>query len=314
MTLTLRAHAKINLALAVGAARPPRGYHPICSWFAPIDLHDSLTLSRLEPGEGSRYAVEWAPGAARPSAIDWPTEKDLAVRAHALLEAETGPLPLEMRLSKRIPAGGGLGGGSSDAAAALIGINRLFGLGLSPERLRELSVSLGSDVAFFIDDEAGAESARNGGGVVRPALVTGFGQTLRRVGRAAGDVLLIFPPFGCATGAVYRAFDEAPPAGEPDAPRIEALVAASLAAGRIDAAALFNDLLAPARRAEPPLGELMDRLDTVARARGGRVHMTGSGSTLFVLLAEGDAGDALAAELQSAGAESGCVTVRTTLV
>lgn len=316
MTLTLRAHAKINLALAVGAACPPRGYHPICSWFAPIDLHDTLTLSRLGPGEGSRYVVEWAPGAARPSAIDWPTEKDLAVRAHALLGAESGPLPLEMRLSKRIPAGGGLGGGSSDAAAALIGINRLFGLGLSPARLRELSVSLGSDVAFFIDDEVGAEPARDGGGVVRPALVSGFGQTLRRVGRVAGDVLLIFPPFGCATGAVYRAFDEAPSAGEGglDAPRVEALVAASLAAGRIDAGALFNDLLAPARRAEPPLGELMDRLDTLARARGGRVHMTGSGSTLFALLAEGGAGDALAAELQAVGSECGCAAVRTKLV
>lgn len=314
MLLTLQAHAKINLALAVGPAQPPRGYHPICSWFAPVELHDTLTLQRLPPGRGSHYVIAWAHDAARPSVIDWATEKDLAVRAHALLEAEFGPLPLELRVSKRIPAGGGLGGGSSDAASTLVGLNRLFELGLSPRRLRELSVSLGSDVAFFIDDEAAeAGGPASGGAVVPPAVVTGLGETLRRVGRVEGEVLLIFPSFGCATGPVYQAFDRAPVAAL-DRHRVEALVAQSLAAGRIDADRLFNDLLPPARQVEPRLGELLDRLDAIARRSGRRVHMTGSGSTLFVLLAEGKPGSDTAEALAHAAADADCATVRTRLV
>ncbi len=319
MSIVLQAPAKINLALAVGPAEPPRGYHPICSWFAPIGLHDTLTLERRDPGAASRYVVEWADGAVRPSVIDWPTEKDLAVRAHALLAAEFGPLPLEMRVSKRIPAGGGLGGGSSDAACALVGINRLFGLGLSLSRLREMSVALGSDVAFFIDEEVSNDGEGAPAAPARPAVVSGFGETLRRVGRVAGGVLLIFPPFGCATGAVYRAFDSTR-ASPLDGRRVEDVVAHALAAGRIQPDRIFNELLSAASSVEPRLGELLARLDAVARglrhgeAGSGRVHMTGSGSTLFAILADGPPGDAQAEALTLAAAQNGCVALRTSLV
>jgi 4-diphosphocytidyl-2-C-methyl-D-erythritol kinase len=272
-TLTLNAHAKLNLALAVGPAQPPKGYHPIASWFVAIDLHDTLTLERLPEGTSSRWAIRWAADAPKPTPIDWPTDQDLAVKAHALLERHAGrPLPLALTLDKRTPVGGGLGGGSSDAAAALVGINRLFQLGLSPRDLAGLSVQLGSDIAFFIDDAPRA----------RPAVVTGLGDRVERLPPILPtDVLLVIPPFGCPTGAVYRAFDLAPTA-RVDEPGIRALIGAVDASGRIPSRALFNDLAKPACTVEPRLQETLDAL-RAALGPTTPVYVTGSGSVMFCL-------------------------------
>jgi 4-diphosphocytidyl-2-C-methyl-D-erythritol kinase len=305
MSLSLPAHAKLNLALAVGPPQPPRGYHPICSWFVPVELHDTVTIAPVEPGAPSRHVIDWAPDAPRPSPIDWPVEKDLAVRAHRLLEAEAGrTLAVEMRVSKRIPVGGGLGGGSSDAAAALVGLVRLFGLAIAPTRLRELSTKLGSDVAFFIDEHSGGDRTP-----ARPAIVTGFGEHIRRIERVAAAVLLIFPPFGCPTGPVYAGFDRQPhPPIDPA--RVESLLAAAARDGRVPADELFNDLLAPARAVEPRLPGLMDGLDAVARRHGARVHMTGSGSTLFAILPAATDAVRLAADLTAAAPDSAVIATR----
>ena len=78
--------------------QPPRGYHPIHSWFVPIELHDTVTITPLATDQPSRHVVEWADDAPRPSPIDWPLEKDLAVRAHRLLEPEGDPADLIMAL------------------------------------------------------------------------------------------------------------------------------------------------------------------------------------------------------------------------
>lgn len=296
-TLRVRAHAKVNLALAVSppiaSDGPRKGWHEIASWFAPIDLHDTLTVTRLEDGRLSAYAIDWAregtgeAGAPRPTPIDWPVTKDLGVRAHLLLEREAGrPLPVRMRAEKRIPVGGGLGGGSSDAAAAMLAVNELFGLGLPIERLRELSRELGSDVAFFLDE------ASLGDNPPRPAFVSGFGDRIERTAPVRGEgggsahAVLVFPEFGCATPAVYRAFDAIDPATlRPSARFDERARAASGLAARAtlspgDAGALFNDL-APAAEAVAPA--LRDLRDALRRACELEAHVTGSGSTLFLV-------------------------------
>lgn len=301
-TLRVRAHAKLNLALAasppIAAEGPRKGWHEIASWFAPIDLHDTLTVTRLEGGRLSAYAIDWAregtgeAGAPRPTAIDWPVTKDLGVRAHLLLEREAGrALPIRMRVEKRIPVGGGLGGGSSDAAAALLAVNELFGLGLAIERLRELSRELGSDVAFFLDEAGLITDAP------RPAFVSGFGDRIERTPAVRGEgdgsahAVLVFPEFGCATPAVYKAFDAIDPATLRPSARFEEraqsarTLATRAALVRDLAGELFNDLAPAAEVVAPALRELREAL---RRACELEAHVTGSGSTLFFVARDGD--------------------------
>lgn len=256
----------MNLALAVGPPRPGDGYHPICSWFAPINLSDNLALERLPEGAPSRYAIEWAPDALRRSPIDWPIEKDLAVRAHRALEQHVArPLPVSMRLTKRIPVGGGLGGGSSDAAAMLLGLRELFELPLTDEALREISRPLGSDIAFFIAD------------LPRPALVEGLGDVISPLPRTEGFLILLLPTFGCPTGPVYKAFDALGPGPIRDA-EVRGMAATHTA--NLVSAPLFNDLAAAAERVVPELAMLRGRAQ---RALDRPIHITGSGSTMFIV-------------------------------
>lgn len=272
------APAKLNLALAVA---PPDadGMHPICSWMVPIDLCDHLSLIRLEDDRMSRYAILFADDAPMPSDIDWSITKDLAVRAHRLLEQRTGrSLPVQMKLTKRIPVGAGLGGGSSDAATALLAVNELFDLGLSRDELIECATQLGSDVAFFLDRS--------------PAIVEGLGERITPSPPIDFCAALVLPRFACATGAVYRAFDDAPPESfrEGDA-RLLAMNAAP------DAHALFNDLAEPAMRVQELLREVVDRVSQVADRPA---HVTGSGSAVFVLCDDHPSAEDLADDLREA--------------
>ncbi len=275
-SLTVRAPAKINLVLLVDpplpAGHPKAGFHEIASWFCCLDLCDDVLLTRVGSGQFAHPSVRWAPDAPAPTPIDWPIEKDLAVRAHRALETALGRvLPARVDVIKRIPVGGGLGGGSSDAAATLTGLDRLFNLGLGTARLREIGMTLGSDVGFFVDQHAPA----------RPALVGGLGQVEERLPVVQSDVLLAIPDFGCPTGAVYRAFDANPTAGgRADIDRVRELATRAIRAGTIDAASLENDLTAGAIAIQPRLGVVLSDL---ARVVGGRWHVTGSGSCCFRL-------------------------------
>ena len=259
-----RARAKLNLALAVG---PPRdeddefdGYHPIASWMATVGLADELILTRLSEGSLSRYAIGWHPEAVRTSPIDWSIRDDLAVRAHLVLQARAGrELPVQLKLEKRIPVGGGLGGGSSDAAAMLLALRDMFALDVPDTELVEIALELGSDVPFFL--RGGASRVENVGEVVTETPMP------------RGWAVLVMPSFGCATGAVYRAFDES---GAREF-RIEAVRAMSERADP-HGAELFNDLEAPAESVEPRLGGLRAAL---CEACGCAFRVTGSGSTLF---------------------------------
>jgi 4-diphosphocytidyl-2-C-methyl-D-erythritol kinase len=305
-TTVRRGYAKVNLALAVGPpiAAPSAfaGYHPIASWMASVDLFDDVEVARLGDGAPSRHVIEWAGDAPRVSAIDWALEKDLAVRGHRLLEMEVGrELPLSMVVRKRIPVGGGLGGGSADAAAAMMAIREVFDLQIAPERMAELSAKLGSDVAFFLDEQAPA----------RGAIVSNLGDKVERVGGVEQPIVLFFPPFGCPTGAVYRAFDGggAGAGFEERAARVRRIVEGATRSGRVGTDELFNDLAAPACRVEPQLREIVDRLCGELNAH---IHVTGSGSTLFALM--GTVKEAQRTAARAEQAVPGVVAVATRVV
>jgi 4-diphosphocytidyl-2-C-methyl-D-erythritol kinase len=139
-TLTCAAPAKLNLFLHV-VGRRADGYHLLQTLFRLIELHDTLHFTRREDGVVRRSNA----------IMGVPEAQDLCVRAARLLQRETGCTQgVDIQLEKRIPMGGGLGGGSSDAATTLLALNRLWDLNLSRERLMQLGLTLGADVPVFI--------------------------------------------------------------------------------------------------------------------------------------------------------------------
>ncbi len=290
-SVTRAAHAKINLSLSVGMAQPAEaekpGWHKIASWMACIGLADDVTLERIGPEAAGepRLQIHWAEDAPVTTPIDWPPEKDLAVRALKLLEQEADrELPAQITIAKRIPPGGGLGGGSADAAATLIAGNELFALGYSEGHLQELAARLGSDVPYFIDFTTSP---------ARPAMIGDFGDRLERVERITSDIILIVPAFGCPTQPVYKAYDDyraeldlqqAQAGKRPKDPRpreatIRDRFDKMVDRGEIIPELLFNDLAKPAFRCEPRLGKLVTALGNATREP---VHVTGSGSCCFI--------------------------------
>lgn len=268
-SLRLFCPAKLNLSLSVGSARPD-GLHPVASWMVPIDFGDTLAIHRCGSPVDPRIA--YAGDAPRPCAVDWPTERDLAVRAWRTVETLVGrPLPIEIVLTKRVPTGAGLGGGSANAAAMLDGLNRLFGLALPEADLLAVAKALGADVAFQF-------AAR-----LQPAgaVVGGSGDQIQALpARPACPVLLILPAFGCPTAEVYRAFDRSGSNRQntADLQGVRALAAQPLSS----ASPLWNDLAGPAATVRPELKRIRD----MAAVAGFNAHVTGSGAALFVVPAD----------------------------
>ena len=254
--------AKLNLFLDV-VGRRADGFHDVVTVFHEIGLADELEI-RETPGARGEVTIDVAAAPGVDVSAVPADATNLAVRAAAALLRQAGSgAALALRLVKRIPTGGGLGGGSADAAAALRGVNRLLRLGATDGDLERIALTLGSDVPFLV---------RGGTAVGR-----GRGEVLERVAvRGAFRFVLLFPGFGVSTAAVYRALPAVlPPPRDPSA------VLAALAAG--DALALGdaceNALTGPAIRVEP---RLRLALDAARAAYGPAVHMSGSGSTLFV--------------------------------
>lgn len=293
--LELACAAKLNVALSVGGPDAERGgLHPIASWMVALRHADRLVLRPAAAGR-SRFDIAFA-GAPHEPKVDWPLHADLAHRAHGLMCARSGrALDVELTLRKRIPPGSGLGGGSSDAAATLVGLNRLFDLGVDDATLCAWGHTLGSDVAFGVAAMLGSASA----------IVSGLGERIEPAPlRRPLHVVLVFPPFACPTGAVYRAHDAiVAPATAPDVDRVRALAAAATVAPD----GPFNDLAQAAAVVQPQLGALRCRL---AAELAAPVHVSGSGSTLF-LLAAGDAEARALAERAAAASGLPVVATRT---
>lgn len=176
----LPAPAKLNLFLHVTGRRAD-GYHLLETVFQLVDLADRIDLRRREDGEIHRIDPP----------ADIPADVDLTVRAARALQAATGcRLGVDIRLAKSIPLGGGLGGGSSDAATVLLGLDRLWSLGLGRERLRQVALTLGADVPVFVYG--------------RNAYATGIGERLRPVDLPPRWFVLVMPPVAVATATVFR--------------------------------------------------------------------------------------------------------------
>jgi len=187
--LTLSAPAKVNLFLRVLSKRPD-GYHEIFSLMQPLSLSDEITLEVTDGGgidvQCSEGSVPGGPGNIAYSAAKLFFE---AVGEGRAGRSGGPPQGLSIRIEKKIPAGAGLGGGSSDAAAVLLGLNELFSAGLGREELMEMGARIGSDVPFFV--LGGAALARGRGEVLTPVKLPPF------------DYILINPGFEVATGWVY---------------------------------------------------------------------------------------------------------------
>lgn len=188
-------------------------------------------------------------------------------RAHAMLEQVLDrPLPVACQLDKRIPAGAGLGGGSSDAAGMLVGLRELFELPIDDAELLAIAPRLGADVVFAVHGLLGRGAA----------LVTGVGEIIEPLDRLPGfDAVLIFPDGCCPTAEVYRMFDRVLCDAQKQIP--EALVRAWAVADQLPTP--HNDLTNAATEVCPSISIAMQN----AQAWSLELRMTGSGSALFGL-------------------------------
>lgn len=264
--ITVPAPAKLNLFLHVTGRRPD-GYHLLQTLYVFIDRADSLTLSVRTDGELSRTAQGYADEVAEAD--------DLVIRAARALKLESGTaLGANIRIDKRLPMGGGLGGGSSDAASTLLALNRLWGLNWRRDRLASLGLGLGADVPVFVHGHS--------------AWAEGVGELLQPVDVAPFFALVLMPPRGVPTPMIFK---------DPELTRDTlALKMASFPAGGVPGAqkrflaAQRNDLQPVACRLVPEVGQHLDALNRVSdqawfRQGGGDFggRMSGSGACVFAL-------------------------------
>ena len=252
----LRAFAKVNYALDVLGLRAD-GYHEVSTVMQSISLADEVELRRATGG----FDLLLEPEELRIGAKEQNTTY-LAWKAFQRLAGKE--LPVEVTLRKKIPAGAGLGGGSADAAAVLVGLNELFGLGLRVDELRGIGAGIGADVPFCVS-----------GGT---ALGEGIGEILTPLPAPPAHLLVVAKPLSSAdTGKIYHAFDEAGTQSTHSVePVVSALCSDSLPAAL--AAAVGNDLASVTMDIVPEVAELEQSL-LVSGALG--ASMSGSGTAVY---------------------------------
>jgi 4-diphosphocytidyl-2-C-methyl-D-erythritol kinase len=279
--ITVRAAAKINLHLGVGAPRDD-GFHPLSTVYQAVGLCDDLTASETaEPGgwELALTTSDWVDAGAVP------TDADNIVHraAGALARHHDRRVSGRVVIDKAIPVAGGLAGGSADAAAALVALDRLWDVHTSDDDLLRLAAELGSDVPFAL--------------VGGTALGTGRGEIVEPIADAGTWWWVLVPSReGLSTPEVYRHFDKLHPDASPT-PRPADDVIAAVAEGEplALARALHSDLQEAAIDLRPDLGALISRGESEGALRG---IVSGSGPTCAFLCGSPDEARAVAGSLQ----------------
>lgn len=255
--------AKVNLVLAVGEKRE-NGFHEVQTIMHSLALHDTLSMRRFDD-EGSGEGLQVMLKCESSFTIDpllIKAEENIAYKAVVELAKALGRTQdetIEMVLNKVVPAEAGLGGGSSNAAAALVGAATLWGIGVEDERVQEVASRLGADVSFFLK-----------GGCAR---LSGKGDVFEaQLEPRSGFVLLIRPDAGVSTGKAYAAFDDAPVL--PGAEYLSSLAGLNAAAD----VSLYNNLEKAACSVTPVVAEVLEW----GRAAAGKenVVLCGSGSAV----------------------------------
>jgi len=277
MPLEKASLCKVNLLLNI-LGRRPDGFHDLETVMHPVRVFDRLTFERAPRG------IQLT--CSEPSL---PTDGRNLVYRSAVLFLETAKIKAGVRihLEKRIPLAAGLGGGSGNAATALLGLNELFGGPLPAPQLQTLAAALGSDIPFFLQD--------------KPALGLGRGDQVESLdffpALRGACFVLVYPGFGIATAWAYQQLARFPAAlnGQPGRARalISLLQTADLSAV---GAAFYNSLEAPALEKYP----LLKLFQEFLRAHGAAATlMSGSGSTTFALAASQPAAEQLAEEFKA---------------
>lgn len=276
--ITRTAYAKLNLCLEIIGKRDDN-YHEITSIFQAVDLHDTLTFA---PAEDGVLTLD----------CDDPTlaaegESNLVLKAAHLLQKNTGvELGAHITLHKEIPMSAGMGGGSSDAAAALLGLSELWDLRLSKSDLAEMAATLGSDVPFFLEGPT--------------ALVEGRGERVTRVpSPPPGFAVLVCPRYELKN-KTKQLFSYLASTDHSEGIVTHRLIAALVAGKFPDSSLMYN---AFERVAYTIFGNLLNTRQMIMRASGREVHLSGSGPTLFTLFpaSQEQAARKLHSTLQTAG-------------
>jgi 4-diphosphocytidyl-2-C-methyl-D-erythritol kinase len=262
-TFALPAPAKLNLFLHITGRRPD-GYHLLQTVFQFLDQSDTLHFSLRQ--DGVITLAPELPGV--------PAATNLVLRAARLLQETTGcRLGADLVLEKRLPMGGGIGGGSSDAATALLGLNKLWGLGLYEDRLAELGLGLGADVPVFVRGRA--------------AFAEGIGEQLIPVEIPENCFLVLTPQAHVSTPEVFR---------HPQLTRhTPAITVAAFLSGGVGKT-LRNDCENVVRTLSPEVDAALDWLSSHGHAR-----MTGTGACCFLECPDRATAEALLAQSPTPG-------------
>jgi len=278
--LAERAFAKINLFLRITGRRAD-GYHELDSIFVPVSISDRITIE-VRPGPSSitlRCNI---------ASLGDPQSNLAAWAARAFMSEFGISAKVMIDLEKTIPAGAGLGGGSSDAGTVLRMLTSMMSSMLhessdTPERLRKVAVALGADVPFFLDP--------------RPSRVTGIGERIEALGGFPTLHLVIAtPPVDVPTASVFKALRRGGWSGPAPTRDIDEILR-----GEIDARHLVNDLEAPAMQLYPQIARLKALLQQCGATAS---SMSGSGGSVFGLFPDATAADRAASSLRAMAPEA----------
>lgn len=262
--MKIRAPAKINLSLRVVGKRQD-GYHFLDTVMVPVSLYDEIEIRRMKSATGRKKSTDRLIRVSCDQPLVPAGEKNIVFRAAQLLMRRArSEQPVHIHIRKRIPLGAGLGGGSSDAAATLIGLNRLLRLRLSTAQLEKMALFIGADVPFFVR--------------ARPARARGIGERLEPIKKLRRFwLVIIYPGFPVSTAQVFKTFRSTL-----TKPRVNTSIPTSLTSLEKLAGLLFNDLESVTLKRYPKLTLLKEALLHEGAAGG---LMSGSGSSVFGVFA-----------------------------